>query len=280
MVLHKCVQCGKIYDNISNYKKHIETHKRELIKEDDKSGEKCDKCGKRYATKQTLKTHQLKGCKYAVNTIIASIGEGKFELKNKIISLENKIDQLMHKMDASQNNVYINNVNMPNSHITVNNLSINSHGNEKPIIESLAKNEMSNILKYGGDTITKVVQFKHYNSNIPANHNLLLNAQKDEIMLVFDGNNFKETDTNEIIDNLIAKSHTDIYNILRLTENELNTNQKRNLQRLIYKIEQNNQPTKEMINEELRKMMFNNKNMILATFRKVISNYTQTVITV
>ena len=131
-------------------------------------------------------------------------------MKNKIISLEN-------------------NINILNSDIKVNNVSINCFGNEKSVIESFTNNEMSTVGKYGGDAITKAVQFKHYNTNIPENHNLLLNAQRDEMMLVFDGNNFKETGTNEMIDNLIAKSYTDIYNILRLTENELNPNQKRNI---------------------------------------------------
>ena len=35
-----------------------------------------------------------------------------------------------------------------------------------------------------------------------------------------------------------------------------------------------------MINEELRKMMFNNKDMILSTFQKVISGYKQIIIEV
>jgi len=104
---------------------------------------------------------------------------------------------------------------------------------------------------------------------------MLLNRIKDEKMLIFNGNNFEEILTNDIISDLIAKSYADIYGILQLIEMELNDKEKRNIQRLIYKIEQNNQDTKNMVNEELRKLMFQNRDMIIKTVQKATKTHEQ-----
>ena len=239
---------------------------------------------------------KINSCKYRVNNIINNVGSNEFGLNNKILLLEHKLEEMSEtnkqilqilKEKDSQSNI----INIENMHIdnienikvinttdytsTSNNTMINSYGNEKQAMDILSKLQMKHVISQGGNAITKLINYKHYNDNVPENHNMLLNRIKDEKMLIFNGNNFEEILTNDIISDLIAKSYADIYGILQLIEMELNDKEKRNIQRLIYKIEQNNQDTKNMVNEELRKLMFQNRDMIIKTVQKATKTHEQ-----
>ena len=284
MVIFTCEKCAKLFNNKTDYTRHVAMHGRKEenltnIKPEVKlekihaKPETCVRCGKGFQNKYTLKLHMEKNCKFMVVNMMNDLGKNKFALHNKIAQMDNKLEQIYEFLKEKELGTIQNIINIENiGRVSNNNVYVNSYGNEGDITNILSNSQMKKVISQGGNAISRLINFKHYNPQLPENHNMILNRIKDDKMLIFTGDNFEEMMTDEIILDLIAKSYTDIYNILKIIESELDEKEKRNIQRLIYKIEQNNDDTKTMINEELRKLMFKNREII----RKTIQNATKT----
>ena len=52
----KCETCGKTFNRISNWRRHIQIHKK-LLNVENEANYKCEKCGKTFGRKDNLKKH-------------------------------------------------------------------------------------------------------------------------------------------------------------------------------------------------------------------------------
>jgi hypothetical protein len=285
MVTYTCEHCEKKFDHKANYTRHIETHIKNAVMEEissqnavDDKQVSCKYCNGKFQNKRGLKVHINQYCK---KTPIAKKQDQlmlmHIQLASQYNNLNQKIDALAdqnnvtnQKLDtlveqcstANQTNIYVNG----DVNITI----INDFKNSKSIFDSLSNKQLESIANKGGNAITKLVEIKHYNPNLPENHNLLLNKKKGEHAHTFNGISYDEMPIDEIIEFLITTSHQDICKILTNEHVKLDSTQKRNINNLIKKVNEQNKDTREMLREDLIQLMYDNRKMVIETFKNLI----------
>jgi hypothetical protein len=269
MVQYSCEQCNKTFDHKTNFTKHLKMHENRQATE--QNGIKCGKCEKMFKCKYSLKIHTENHCKHRINNALSSAEAQNFAVQNELARMRSELNQIKQLITTSSDNKQIN---IQNTIVNINYINIqyiNPFGNERSVMDTLSDKQLEHIAQQGGNAVSKLVQYKHYNKNIPENHSILLNRQKDDVAMVFDGLIFKEMSVDDIISILITRSKEDICNILDKTQASLDSNQKRNINRLIKKLNENNPDTKAMLDEDLRKIMCDNKDLVIATFNNIIN---------
>jgi hypothetical protein len=296
MSLYQCDICNIKYTN----KKELASHKH--IHDSIVTNHKCTHCEKYFSTKYYLQKH-IDKCKET--PIHKHIAQQKIEhtaredkLKSDIMSMNLKQLQLQEIMKKFQENMInnialINNINNLNGfnnqipsitmpiniygdvHInsttnnTITNI-VNKFGTEVPIEQLLSVRQKEHIVQQGGNAVSKLTRYKHFNPALPENHNMYLDQKKHTTAMIFDGEGFVKIPFDDIVNYIIFKSHSDICKILTDPAIKLNSNQKRNINLLIKKLSENNPDTKEMIEEDLRIIMYENKDLVINTFKVIM----------
>jgi hypothetical protein len=312
MVLYYCKYCNKPFTNKSDYERHIKSHENNTIHTPQvhiAPTERlvCVYCKKTFLNAKTLQTHTETKCKQSpaqnmreqamyLNIKLAKMEAKQKEMEQRQKLFETKIlnqDQKLDTVIDAVNNIETGPLNGPNitinnPNITVNNPTINilhmkegtlfyinNIKEEKSIFEMLSDEQLNHILQLGGDSISKLIEYKHYNKDFPENHNLYITKQKADIAKVFIDSRFIDVDINELLDYLIQKSQNEITEILKLGIFKLDYKKQRHLYNLQLKIKENAPATISMLKEELRKLMKNNAELVISTFRHMQANMPQ-----
>jgi hypothetical protein len=280
MVEYTCEHCNKKFDHKGNYNKHIETHIKKAILENLTANTSdiklyCKYCNEKFMSKKGRDIHINKYCKKSPNAIK---DEQNIMLQNRLARIESKIDELATNQSKHiQTNIYVNGSLHVNGDVNVNGdvmiAFINDFKNSKSIFDSLSNKQLESIASIGGNAITKLVQWKHYNPNIPENHNILLNKKKGEHAQIFNGVGYDEILIDDIINFLITSSHQDICRMLTNENIKLDSTQKRNINLLIKKVNEQNPATYDMLREDLIQLMYDNREMVIETFKNLMQKF-------
>jgi hypothetical protein len=182
-----CDICKKEYKSYKSFWNHnSNVHPNENIIIDRKDNKKrdfsCEKCNKKFTTKQSMIYHNDNTCKIKEN--IAEI------MKDKIEKLERKIEQLQNNnphnttnnTTTNNNNNTTNNNNTNNG--TVNNIIyINKFGTEN--IADLNENEVKEIFSKNLESIIKFVQHLNFNARLPSNHNFCTTSLDGQYLSIY-----------------------------------------------------------------------------------------------
>lgn len=302
MVLYCCKHCDKLFSKKYNYETHVKAHeKNEIGTADDFvpiNDERliCVHCKKTFANVKTLQIHTEIKCKLSSaqimrdNAMYLNIKLAKMEAKQREMEQRQKIfetqilnqDQKLDTVIDAVNNIEI------GSNITINNPTINilqineeklfyinNFKEEKSIFEILSPEQLNHILQLGGDAVSKLIEYKHYNKNCPENHNLYITKHKANMAKVFIDARFVDIDIEKLLDYLIQKSQNEITEISKLGTFKLPPNKQRNLNNLQLRIKENAPATISMLKEELRKLMKNNSELVVNTFKHMQANMPQ-----
>ena len=82
---------------------------------------------------------------------------------------------------------------------------INDLGYEKSIFEYLTNEQLNHVIQSGGDAVSRLIEYKHYNKDCPENHNIYITKQKADIAKVFIDSQFIDVNIDELLDYLINK---------------------------------------------------------------------------
>lgn len=246
----KCLKCGKIFSQKSNYTRHInrkfqcnkittkqdeEIHNNstktdvnppdfvenfssapfddspildipilQVIPNVDKLT--CPNCGKKFVRTDVRAKHCLSSCPVQKQYHI-SMEKLLQKMIDKIKTLQTENVQLkMSKISNTTNN------NTTNNNTTYNILNVNNISDFKLV--AYGKEDMSfitpanydKIFKRGRNAVIEFVQFLHFNTSHPENHNIYISNIRDDYALIFDGTRWMLQQRNKVLDDMYIDS--------------------------------------------------------------------------
>lgn len=207
MVLYECNLCNKIYFKKSLYNDHIN---RKNKCNDKQYKLNCIYCSKVFSTKSSVTRHIKNNC-----PIVKKNNKDKQIIYDKLIVMQKQIDELkyennklkiqtggnLEKQSKTINNTTNNNTTNHNTinHGIINNITIIAYGSE-----DIDKINIDQILKSirGYQTPVYLTDIIHFNPKYPEYHNVYIPSIKDTYAMVFDGNDWKLVQKNELIEEL------------------------------------------------------------------------------
>ncbi|CAH6421531.1 Hypothetical protein KVN_LOCUS343 [uncultured virus] len=243
---------------------------------------KCNYCGKYFTRKDSLERHielrcsikkQQENQKEQIfnklldemkkqNEKLEEIEKQNQELKKEINYIKTK-----KKIIKNVNNGTINNVNNTldqSNNINTFNIQLVAYGKED--YDKLTEKEYRIIINKGFKSVQEMVKSLHFNKNRPENHNIYISNIRDNNIMIYDGNKWELRNRKETIEELyIAKKDILVEKFDELI-NKLPTYAIDKFERFINDVQDNK--IKEVILEELKLILYNNKNIATKTKEK------------
>ena len=304
MVDYKCYRCGKIYLKKYDFTRHINrknpckytevfdsqlTQKEESILQsksnkvnqfsknnfkidsDNKKEYMCIYCNNFFSKNSNLHRHN-RICKTKINEQenekeeifkkllfeMEQIRQQNQELKNEISEIKNiKINRIKN----------INNTNNTNNTLdqsnNINNYNIQLVAFGKEDYDKLTEKEYKIIINKGYKSVQEMVKSLHFHKNRPENHNIYISNIRDNYVMIYDGNKWELRNRKETIEELyIAKKDILVDKFDELL-NKLPEYAIDKFERFIN--DEQDDKIKEGILEELKLILYNNKNIPLKT---------------
>lgn len=268
-----CKTCKYATDFGSNYKKHLRSAKhvrmQQLFKEEMESKEEkepveyiCKYCGKPFKHMQSMYYHIKYTCKQnngeedlkeLVRLMNLQIDQQRCQLEKKDEQLERQskhIEKLMEKLKVPNN--------ITNNIIQNNNIQLlsykdtdTSHLTDKDYIQSIK--QVTFCVK---DMIEKI----HFNPTKPENMNIYISNMKDKYLMVYEDGNWNLKNKMNEINSLYESKEMMIEEWLESGQHKYPELQSKFLQYLNNK---ENDETMNMVKEEIKLMMYNNKKKVM-----------------
>ncbi len=204
-VENECEYCKKVLSTTSNYNRHIKNCKFKIMVESELSEKRkllkvIDDLNKKLKQKE-------------LNEVI--IKENQCEFCYKIFSSNSNYNKHKKICKCSQTT---NNIDMShNTHNTHNtqNININLSPFGKEDLGHIESQLMNLVRFFNYKTINNMIENKHFNENLPQNHNVYIPNIKNKFAAVYNGKKWTLVNSNEIIDDMIKKNYyilEDFYN--------------------------------------------------------------------
>ena len=236
VVIKECEFCSKYFNKKSNLDRHLKTCKYKIIEQDNEKEE---------IFKKLLEK-------------LEQIEKQNEELKIKMIQIETKT-----KINKKINNKSINNGTINNSIDNSKNINIQLVAFGKENYDKLTDKEYQIIINKGFKSVQEMVKSLHFNKNRPENHNIYISNIRDNYVMIYDGNKWQLRNRKETIEELyIAKKDILVDKFDELL-NKLPEYVIDKFERFIN--DSQDDKIKDRILEELKLMLYNNKNIPLKT---------------
>ena len=226
---------------------------------------KCKFCKKEYKHVQSLNKH-LKKCKEKQkdDTVRESMEELVMLLNEKLEKKDKQIEELVKKAGL---------VNMTNSH---NNITNNIQNNIKLLnyketdTSHLTENDYVRCLEHYNFCVPHLIRKIHFNPKKPENHNIYISNLKNSYVMVYMNNKWKVKNRDETISRMIDDKQVILEKkIQEWVESGIQYPKvMAKFSRYIEKREQND--VINAIKEDIKLMLYNNRNMIIENNKKLI----------
>jgi hypothetical protein len=262
MVEHICEKCNKVFNKKSTFMDHI--NRKNPCTD---TGTQCKYCEREFSRRDYLKVHMEK-CKLKNNK-----PNNKLTVKNSG-SIDNIID------NSSNQGTIANTINAPVLNTTIN-ININPFLGED--MSKLTEKEKKCILKKCYMSIHELIKQVHFNPKIPENHNVYISGIKSKYGHINDGNKWILTKLDQLIDDLINKKKDDIEDLLEEYEHDLPSKVVDKVRDVIATLEydplsdeepidKGKKKLKKQIMDEVKLLLYNNKEIPRATRAKQEKN--------
>ena len=215
----------------------------------------CKLCNKEFNNRCNKWRHEQL-CKKKNNTIDNNLNNELIELKNKNTELENSLKEIkellinskihhktLQKINKQLNttNNTTNNITNNNNNITINNtINLVSLGSEN-LSEVLNKKEKLNILRDMYGSLSKIVQYVHFNDKFPQFKTMLITNMQNNIAYKYDEdeNRFITISKDELLNDLISIRLDDIIAFNEEVGEKLDINSKKKIETFLDTIDNN-----------------------------------------
>jgi len=186
-----CDTCRKTYKNTLTFANHIKLNRCKFV---DKSLD-CKKCGKIFLHKDYRCRHEKKCCVIKTqDTEIQKLQEKIENMENRIINiLENKIEPTHITNNNTQN---IQN----NIHLTLN------YGEEN--MNHITIKDIISFLEKGESGIEALVEYKHFNRQVPENCNVVIKNLNNKFALMYKNSKWEVVNKSYILQDLYTSNVT------------------------------------------------------------------------
>ena len=191
-----CDVCHKKYKNSITYNKHINLNR---CKVTDKSVI-CGKCNKGFYNRESRKRHE-KICmvvKQPTNNVdeIAKLHQKMDKMENTIINLLSNVPEPTTNITNNNNTQNIQN----NIHVTL------SYGEEN--MNHISIKDIISFLERGENGIEALVQYKHFNRDVPENHNVMIKNLNNKFALIYKEGRWEVVNKSYILEDLYTSNVT------------------------------------------------------------------------
>jgi len=242
----------------------------------------CTICEKNYLTYKSLWNHNNKFHNNNKNNIKISL---LCNLCNN--SFNTRASKCLHKKKCkliNNNTINSNNtINGNNNNNNVINITINNIGKEN--VRDLTNKEIKNLIKNKKeDYLIEILKLTNFNDRLPENHNFCITSLEGKYVSVLNSTTQKIDKINKknFFDKIIEISHlklNDLMFILEIDELKQEEIKKKYLERLIKEYENKYNKEKYILNlqnikkynSNVNEIGYNNKNMVLNTWSKVLN---------
>uniref|UniRef100_A0A6C0EU88 C2H2-type domain-containing protein n=1 Tax=viral metagenome TaxID=1070528 RepID=A0A6C0EU88_9ZZZZ len=255
-----CKCCDYKTSNQSNFNKHLKTAKHaENEKKIDDKPFSCKYCGQKYKFKQSISKHIKYSCtknkdedlKELVRLLNNQIDQQKADFQNQIqnqhsqIQTQSKqIERLMGKLEINMNTTNIQN-----------NITLLSYKDTD--VSHLTKEDYKKCIKKVCFCVMGLIEKVHFNPEKPENMNIYISNMKDKYLMVYDNGNWNLKNKISELDRLYDDKEL-------MIEEWIEENKDKEMEHFFKKylnLKKDNK-TIEMINDEIKLMMYNKKKMI------------------
>lgn len=185
-----CEKCEKKYKNSTTYNKHISLNRCKVV---DKSLD-CKHCNKIFLHKDYRARHEKKCIVSKSPTEIQKLEEKIENMENRIINiLENKIEPTHITNNNTQN---IQN----NIHLTLN------YGEEN--MNHITIKDIISFLEKGENGIEALVEYKHFNRQVPENCNVVIKNLNNKFALMYKNSKWEVVNKSYILQDLYTSNVT------------------------------------------------------------------------
>lgn len=266
-----CIACNYSTDFGSNYKKHLRSAKHVRIQNLYKknTGElvekepieyACKYCGKTFKHMQSMYHHIKYSCKHnkdedlkeLVRLMNLQIGQQQCQLEKKDEQLERQskqIEKLMEKLKVP---------NVTNNIIQNNNIQLLSYKDTDT--SHLTDKDYIHSIKQVTFCVKDMIERIHFNPTKPENMNIYISNMKDKYLMVYEDGNWNLKNKMSEIDSLYESKEIMIEEWLESGQHKYPEIQDKFMQYLNNK---ENDETMNMVKEEIKLMLYNNKKKAL-----------------
>ena len=188
-----CDKCEKTYKNSVTYNKHINLNRCKVV---DKSVN-CNKCNKIFWHRDARIRHEKKCMMTKSTTSENSIDE----LKEIIIDMKNTIQDLIKDKIEPTHITNNNTQNIQNNiHLTLN------YGEEN--MNHITIKDIISFLEKGENGIEALVEYKHFNRQVPENCNVVIKNLNNKFALMYKNSKWEVVNKSYILQDLYTSNVT------------------------------------------------------------------------
>jgi len=188
-----CEKCDKKYKNSTTYNKHISLNRCKIV---DKSLD-CKHCNKIFLHKDYRARHEKK----CMATKPSANGNSIEELKEIVIDMKNTIQDLIKDKGEPSNITNNNTQNIQNNiHLTLN------YGEEN--MNHITLKDIISFLEKGENGIEALVEYKHFNRQVPENCNVMIKNLNNKFALMYKNAKWEVVNKSYILQDLYTSNVT------------------------------------------------------------------------
>jgi len=134
----------------------------------------------------------------------------------------------------------------------------------------ISDSKLRDIMSKGFDGIKYIIEYVHFNKNKPEFHNIYLSSLRENYVSIYDGNTWLVEDKKKAMEKLIDNKVLFLEEKYEELEDTLSKSTKTKFERVLDLNQEKVQRTK--ITNEIRYILFNKKDMVIAMKNKVYEN--------